>query len=75
MTAIRHSTSGEAEQAGEAEHVGRLEAEGGAADQLDQLVERVEVGGDLEALGQLVDREESAGDQEQRRDRAASSRS
>ena len=38
------------------------------AHELDELVERVEVGQRLEALGKLVDREEGARHQEQRRD-------
>ena len=38
------------------------------AHELDEVVERVEVGQRLEALGQLVDREEGARHQEQRRD-------
>ena len=55
--------------------VDRLEAEGAAADQFDQLVQRVELGDHLDALGQLVDREEGAGDEEERRDERAPSRS
>ena len=44
-----------------------LEAERRVADELDEVVERVELGQRLRPLGQLVDREERAGDEEQRR--------
>ena len=48
-----------------------VEAEAGAADELDAVVERVEPGGDLRPLGQAADREERAGDEEHRRDQRA----
>src|SRR5262245_50322907 len=50
-------------EAEEAQGVHGLEAEGGAPHELDQLVERVEVGGHLQSVGQLIDREEGARDQ------------
>ena len=46
----------------------RDEPEAGVANQLDQVVERVELRRVLDALGQAADREEGAGDEEQRRD-------
>ena len=51
LTAIRHMTQREGDEEGEAGEVDRLEAEGAAADQFDQLVQRVELGDDLDALG------------------------
>ena len=50
LIAIRHITQGEGDEEGEADDVDRLEAEGAAADQFDQLVQRVELGDDLDAL-------------------------
>ena len=67
LTAIRHVSRAKPTRKAKRK-VDGLEAEGAAADQFDQLVERVELGDDLDALGQAFDREEGAGDEEERRD-------
>src|SRR5687767_9145447 len=59
----------EADQRGHAGDVGpALPAEGGVADELDAVVQRVEVAGDLSPLRQLAEREERARDEEERRE-------
>src|SRR5690606_19656832 len=57
----------EGDKAEEADDVDSLEAEGGAADELDELVQRVELGDDLQPLRKSLDREEGPGHEEQRR--------
>ena len=68
LTAMRQVSRAKPTRKAKRSDVDRLEAEGAAADQFDQLVQGVDLGHHLHALRQAFDREEGAGDEEERRD-------